>query len=280
MKSKGKRQAPAVENVIKYLSFSRLKNLDHSPRKLQEYLNRQKKKTAAIIEGSVLDCHLFTPGQFDTDFFILPPGLVKPSKSQLEAKNPSDNTLRQIDKWNEVMSSVGKRTTITQLQATNMKMTAKYVQDNPTVVTHGLLNPEFFNFQENIDFFYRGFKHVGKLDASGHDRMGRRVIWDLKRMGKASGEKKVRWEIRQNLLDLQAAIYCYPFDSIGEPVIYYIIAVDNEGYVTPFRLSRDDRDRAAITWNRLIKGAHQCNMSNDLSDGPDFWADWEGFFDF
>jgi hypothetical protein len=70
-----------------------------------------------------------------------------------------------------------------------------------------------------------------------------------------------------------------PYDSEGIPCKYYIIAVDNEGYVTPFEIGRDARDRARFMWDRLIRAAHRCNMEG-LDAGTEFWADHNGFFNY
>ncbi|MDV7391547.1 hypothetical protein RZS08_09350, partial [Arthrospira platensis SPKY1] len=133
-------------------------------------------------------------------------------------------------------------------------------------------------FQVPVKFFYKGFLHKGIRDASGHDRNEVPTVWDLKKMGNASGEVQVARQIRANKYDLQSAIYCHEFDEKDIPVNYYVIAVDNDGYVTPFRITRDAREKARIEWNRLISAAHRLNMEEDLSAGPEFWGDSDGFF--
>jgi len=67
------------------------------------------------------------------------------------------------------------------------------------------------------------------------------------------------------------------YDLNNIPVDYYIVAVDNEGYVTPFRISKDAREQAAWEWRKLIAAAHRCNMEG-LDMGPEFWGDSDGFF--
>ena len=230
-------------------------------------------------EGTLLDCILFEPITFHDRFFIMPEGIKKPTSSQINAKVPSVDTLKQLAKWEEVQLKIGKRIVINQEQYNDSTNIAESVRNNSTVAFQGLLHPDNFKFQVTTDFFYKGFKHKGIKDAEGVDRNGKRVIWDLKRMGARSGEQLVRAQIRHNQYDLQAAIYCHKFDEINEPVDYFIIAVDNEGYVTPFRISRDAREKAKFQWNRLIAAAHRVNMEG-LDMGPEFWADSEGFFDF
>jgi len=255
-------------NEITHLSFSRLKALSHSPLCLKRYIEQTRKSTKAMDEGTLLDCLLFEKETFHDRFFIMPEGVKKPAE-----------TLEQITVWEGIQSRIGKRIVITQEQYDDSEYIAECVKNNSTVVFQGLLHPDNFQFQVTTDFFYKGFKHKGIKDAEGLDRNGKHVIWDLKRMGARSGEQLVRSQIRHNQYDLQAAIYCHKYDIENIPVDYFIIAVDNEGYVTPFKISRDAREKARWQWHRLIAAAHRVNMEG-MDMGPEFWGDSEGFFDF
>lgn len=272
--------ATTAKNVITHLSFTRYKKLDHSPLALYRYINQADKDTKAKTEGLLLDCKVFTPNDFEKQFFVMPSDIRKPTAAQVNAKKPSAETMKQIERWNDLKLSIGKKKIVTPAQIEHADFLADCFRNNATVAFHGLLNPDFFKFQVPIEFFYKGFKHKGIKDADGHDRNAVRTIWDLKKMGKASGERKVAYEIRSNLLALQGAIYCHPEDEKKEPIQYYVMAIDNEGYVTPFRIGRDARDKARIEWNRLISAAHRLNMDEDLSQGPEFWGDSDGFFDY
>jgi hypothetical protein len=266
-------------NNITHLSFSRLKALSHSPLCLKNYIEKTRTSTKAMDEGTLLDCLIFEPESFRDRFFIMPDGAKKPTSAQVNAKKPSPETLEQIAKWDELMIKIGDRIVINKEQYDEALFIAGAVYDNSTVAFHGLLVSNNFKFQVTTDFFYKGFKHKGIKDAEGVDRNGRKVIWDLKRMGSRSGEQLVRSQIRHNKYDLQAAIYCHEYDSQNIPVDYYIIAVDNEGYVTPFRISKDAREQAKYEWNKLIAAAHRVNMEG-FDMGTEFWADSDGFFDF
>lgn len=268
------------KNLITHLSFTRLKELAHSPLKLHRYLTEGKERTKAMEEGDLLDVLLFTPEQFEQRFFVMPEDVKKPTIAQINAAKPSPASVEQIERWNSIQARIGNRTTITTEQLYEANRIADAVRDNSTVVFHGLLRPDFFNFQEKIEFFYKGFFHKGIVDAKGNDREGNTVIWDLKRMGAMSGEYLVRSNIRKMMYDLQAAIYCHDMDEKDIPVKYYVVAVDNDGYVTPFEIGRDARERIRFVWNRLIAAAHRLNMDNDLSMGPEFWADRQGFFQY
>ena len=264
-------------NPITHLSFTRLKALAHSPLALKKYIEETKKQTKAMDEGEILDVLLFTPDEFDTRFFIMPDDAKKPTSAQVNAKKPTDETLAQIARWEAIQAEINGRIVVKAEQVDEARFLAQSVRDNSTVAFHGLLHPDNFRFQVPVQFFHRGFLHRGIMDATGIDRNGNAVIWDLKRMGSRSGEQLVRAQIRHNKYDLQAAIYCHLYDLNNVPVDYYIIAVDNEGYVTPFRISRDAREQAVWEWRKLIAAAHRCNMEG-LDMGPEFWGDSEGFF--
>lgn len=264
--------------TITHLSFSRLKELAHSPLALSRYIDKVFEPTAAMVEGSLLDCLLFTPDDFDRQFFIMPEDAKKPTSAQVNAAKPSEKTLEQIAQWEALQDKIAGRQVIKFDQYGKAKFLADSVRNSATVTFHGLLNPDFFRFQVPVEFFYKGFKHRGIKDADGHDRNGERTVWDLKKMGSRSGESLVASQIRFNKYDLQAAIYCHEFDAKDEAVNYYVIAVDDDGYVTPFRITRDAREKARAEWNKLIAAAHRINMEEDMSQGPEFWGDADGFF--
>lgn len=254
-----------MSNPITHLSFTRLKALAHSPLKLKAYIEKKSAQTDAMVEGSLFDCLLFEPEKLEERFFVV----EKPDRRTKEGKAA----------WAAAIEEAGERMLVSTEQMADAEFLKACIEQNSTVVFQGLLNRELFQFQQKVEFFLNGFKHIGFSDAKGTNRNGEKVIWDLKRMGAKSGEKEVRWEIRRNKYDLQAAIYCHEFDSKNEPVRYFVIAVDNEGYVTPFEISRDSREQARREWYDLIKAAHRCNMEG-LDMGTEFWADRDGFFQF
>lgn len=268
-----------MSKAITHLSFTRLSKLAHSPLALRRYIEEKRERTRAMDEGTLIDVLLFTPEKFDSEFFIMPTGVKKPTSAQINAKKPSAETVQQIAQWELIQARIGKRITITQEQYDEAEALCESVRMNSTVVFQGLLHPENFKFQVKCEFHLNGFLHRGIKDAEGKDRDGNLVVWDLKRMGSRSGEQLVRSQIRNNMYDLQAAIYCHEYDEKNIPVQYYIIAVDNYNYVTPFRIGRDAREKAKYQWFKLIKAAHRCNMEG-LDMGCEFWGDADGFFNF
>ncbi len=254
-----------TQPLITHLSFSRLTELAHSPLALKQYIDGGKTTTAAMTAGSLLDCLLFTPQDLEQKFLVMPK-VDKRTKVGLAA-------------FEAAIEQANGREIITDEQLSDAQFLDTCIRNNSTVAYHGLLNPDFFQFQVPVSFRYGGFDHKGIKDADGTRRDGQRVIWDLKRMGSRSGEQLVRSQIRNSMYDLQAAIYCHPYDTKDESVKYYVIAVDNDGFVTPFEITRDSRNKARILWNKLIKAAARCNFEG-LDMGCEFWAEQDGFFYF
>lgn len=218
-----------------------------------------------MTAGSLLDCLLFTPQDLEQKFLVMPK-VDKRTKVGLAA-------------FEAAIEQANGREIITDEQLSDAQFLDTCIRNNSTVAYHGLLNPDFFKFQVPVSFKYGGFDHKGIKDADGTRRDGQKVVWDLKRMGSRSGEQLVRSQIRNSMYDLQAAIYCHPYDTKDESVKYYVIAVDNDGFVTPFEITRDSRNKARILWNKLIKAAARCNFEG-LDMGCEFWAEQDGFFYF
>lgn len=254
-----------MSNAITHLSFTRLKNLAHSPLKLKAYIENKYETSDAMIEGSLFDCLLFEPHKLDERFFVV--------------EKPDRRTNAGKAAWQAAIEEAGTRTLVSTDQMNDAQFLKTCFEQNSSVVYQGLLNPDFFQFQMPVEFFLNGFKHIGFVDAIGTNRNGEKVIWDLKRMGAKSGEKDVRNEIRRNKYDLQAAIYCHEFDSKNIPVKYFVVAIDNDGFVTPFEITRDSREQMRREWYELIRAAHRCNMEG-LTMGCEFWANKDGFFQY
>lgn len=260
--------------MISHLSFTRIKKLLVSPESLHRYIMGLDAATDAMSDGNLLDCLVFEPEKFAERFEVLPDGFRRPTAAQINAKKPTDETLALIEKWNEFQSS-GK-TLVKQDDVDDANRLADCVRNNSTVVFHGLLND--FKYQVPCQFEYKGFAHKGVKDAEGIDRIGNKVIWDLKRMGATCGEQLVRWQIKKMGYDLQAAIYCHEYDRDNIPVKYYVIAIDNFGNVTPFEITKSDRMAKYPEWHKATNGAHRLNLTGEFNMSCEFWANNNGFF--
>ena len=98
--------ATTTKNVITHLSFTRLKELAHSPLALSRYIDKVFEPTAAMIDGQLIDCLLFTPDELENAIFVMPDGAKKPSKAPINAAKPSTAALDQMELWDRRMEAV------------------------------------------------------------------------------------------------------------------------------------------------------------------------------
>lgn len=239
---------------ITHLSFSRLKAFQHSPRKLMQYITEPKEQTAAMTEGRLVDCILFTPERFSNEFIEMP---------DVDRRTKAGKAT-----WEEY-SSAALNTGLTLVESSQVKDAndlADAVRRSPFVKKHGLLS-DAFEFQKRYDFEAFQFDHVAITDAVC-ENAATPVIWDLKRFGAKSGTE-VGYEIKRGGYDMQAAIYAHMFDSEGVECKYYLIAVDNDGNVTPYEITQEARARARNQWEYLCARIAACS---DFSAGPEFHA--------
>jgi hypothetical protein len=267
---------------VTHLSFTRLKEFAHSPLALHRYIEAGKITTKAMNAGSLLDCLLFTPEQFDDRFYILPSEIKKPTVTQLKAAKPSADTVKQIEAWREVESQIQGRVVISPDEMEKAEELMYAVKNNSTVNYYQLLSPERFQFQEFIEFDFMGYAHRGVIDAFEFNAVaeGRTTIfWDLKRFGNKSGEKQVYYAIKDGLYDLQAAIYTYPLRKQGRKVKYLLISVNDDGYVTPFEITSEAIEAAEKHWQILVNGIERARNMMYIP-GVEFWAKDNGLFKF
>jgi hypothetical protein len=88
-----------MSNLISHLSFSRLKELAHSPLALHKYMTGDKVETDAMRQGTLLDCLLFEPETFNKRFFMVD----KPDRRTKDGKAA----------WEAAMIEAGERMLIT-----------------------------------------------------------------------------------------------------------------------------------------------------------------------
>ena len=254
--------------TINSISFSKLKALNHSPKRLHQYITSPK-DTDAMTAGSVLDCLLFTPAEFSDKFAIAPDvdRRTKDGKAQ----------------YAEFLETVNGRTIITNDDVDDAQALIAAISDCPTVQLLGLLKPEAedgygFKFQQGIGFDAFGMKHAGVLDAIGRDSFGHLTIWDLKRINSARTGADLKWTVLDSLYHVQAAIYTHLYNQT-EGLNYYLICVDNSGNVTPLKFSFDTLEKGRAKWEYLVGVVNALNASQDWQRGPEYFSESGLFFE-
>jgi len=256
---------------LPHLSFTKIKELLHSPRALRAYMEGAKETTDAMTAGNLLDCLLFEPHLLEERFLIT----EKFDRRSKAAKA----------KWAalEESAKANKQTLIFDTDLKDAEKEANAVRYNPTVQYLGLLAPEC-QYQPAVDFKYRGWQHKGRLDIL----KPRKLIADLKRVASCVPsilKKQLIWDRKYHL---QAAIYREGISQQsgdGRTLPYYIIAVDAKCECVVFELQEETLNRGVDLWHQALAAlTKEVNMSSLWGDeeqyfteflgkGQEYWAD-------
>ena len=118
-----------MSNAITHLSFTRLKNLAHSPLKLKAYIEKKYETSDAMIEGSLFDCLLFEPEKLEERFFVV--------------EKPDRRTNAGKAAWQAAIEEAGERTLVSTDQMNDAQFLKTCFEQNSTVVYQGLFRPPY-----------------------------------------------------------------------------------------------------------------------------------------
>ena len=265
--------------MFKHLSFSSLKAFAESPAEMKRYINKERTESKAMDLGSAVDCKLFTPELFESQFFVCPEITAKTGKGEI-AKNPLATTegKAELERQKEIC---GNRTFLTHDDFLKIEREVAIISNNPVVKSLGLLDSSNFQFQYSIEFektyivdgIPHKAKHRGITDGYGKLTTLETCVWDLKRMSATNGIKSIRYQIRDMMYALQAAIYSYPL----KPQRYFIVALSGIN-VYVIELNQEAIQSGEVLWDyyaaRAIKHRKEGFISPEVWDiGVEFWAD-------
>lgn len=112
-------------NMLNATFLERLKNpyeAFHAPRK----------ESDVFVKGDLVDCLWLVPDEFSKRFFVLPENAPrKPTPAQINAKNPSPETTKQIIQWTEFQMKCEGRTHITQEMMDQAKGVIEALDNHP-----------------------------------------------------------------------------------------------------------------------------------------------------
>jgi len=275
--------------MFKHLSFSSLKAFAESPAEMKRYINKERTESKAMDLGSAVDCLLFTPESFDTLFYVCPKIEAK-TKDGKVSENPL-MTKEGKAKLAEYKEAAGERTFLTLEDKAKIDLEVALISNNPVINHLGLLDSARFQFQYPIEFERKfivdgiphNAKHRGILDAYGTTKdqkdingnliSGLSCVWDLKRMSATKGIKSIRYEIKDKLLALQAAIYSHTL----KPQKYYLVILSGIN-VYVVELNIEAIQSGEVLWKyyatHAIKHRKEGYMNPQIWDiGVEFWSD-------
>jgi len=115
-------------------SSSQLKTLiEHTPAHLAYGLTHHNEPTANMALGTSVHSLVLEPDKFDDDIAVQPSILKKPTSAQVNAANPSDKTLVQIEAWNDFQKQCAGKTLITEEQYEKAQKMAARVWEEPAL---------------------------------------------------------------------------------------------------------------------------------------------------
>jgi hypothetical protein len=283
--------------MFKHLSFSSLKAFAESPAEMKRYILKERTESKAMDLGSAVDCKLFTPENFESLFYVCPVIEAK-TKDGKVSENPL-MTSEGKAKLAEHKELAGNRTFLTQEDYLKVEREVALISNNPVVKNLGLLDSANFQFQFPVEF-ERTFivdsiphkaKHRGitdaygitadRKDAKGNLVKGETCIWDLKRMSATNGIKSIRYQIKDMMYTMQAAIYSHAL----QPQKYYLVVLSGIN-VYVVELNIEAIQSGEVLWSyyatRAIKHRKEGYMKPEIWDiGVEFWSDnSDGTFNF
>jgi len=245
-----------------------------------------------MLQGSVFDCLVLEPEKFDERYFVDDPSVKLSSSSQKKfaehinaglspeeaylksyaAKKITEAVKKKIDDilptakaYNEFFSKQGNR----QLVPYNIYQAAKLQSDclecDPYTGKYIQQIRKEGQIQKGVNFEYKGFKFRGKLDAY----VANEYTVDLKKV-RSSNHYKMKWNVRDQKLDIQAVLYKIGTDSWQDP--YYLLCVDNDFQTSVIELSTGTIKAAQSRLNYYLEHFERCLITEDWNNSFNYYA--------
>jgi len=257
------------------LSYSSLKAFSKSPRNFIQYkLKPKTPQTESQIFGSLCDCFLTTPDEFESKFVIVDSvpssdnqkGFCNDifegkSKEDAYANNYKVGGLEKV--WNQLENY------ITAIQSGKMVCTTK-MKDEAFKITENLKKSELIMqfvdscnaFQVKHEWTYSGWKFKGFTDAEGI-----RIIIDFKYTADSDPEKFER-DIIKFKYYMQAGMYSEADGSLPE---FYFVTYDKSLNFSIIKLDVSLLMYGIREYKYLVAKLEQCIKENRWSESFNFF---------
>lgn len=209
-----------------YSSSQIKKLLEKTPAHLKYDLTAQKEAKKHQDLGKVVHCLTLEKHEFDNKFIVQPDNLKKPTIRQINAKNPSDATLEQIEIWNKWIEKKGKKTAIdnkTLIQSKKMSENlGNFIADNIEIrsIIEGSINEssiywwfEKIDPEDQTEYNFQAKVRPDSISTS-HS-----ILMDVKTCADAT-ESGFRKAINNFYYDVSAAMYLYGVNQCKQLLDY------------------------------------------------------------
>lgn len=256
-------------SMTDYASKSMLDLINKSPAHLKWRLdNPQNIETKAMRRGSLIHKLVLEPDDFESEYVLSPTDAPKrPSIAQINAKKPSDATLKAIDYWDAFNHKAAGKIVLDAAEFQEAQDISVAVRANP-VALEILENATAFEQSIFTEDFETGIKTKVRTDIGIGDR-----IYDLKTT-KNANVRSFAASIRSYRYDVQAAFYMDQRNNAGiQTNMFGFIAVDtvDKPYqCTVFHsLTEEAIEQGRAEYTANLKLYAECLESNEWPGYPE-----------
>lgn len=243
-----------------HLSYSSLKAFAKSPKDFIAYKFEDRSSTKAMDFGTLVHCKLFEPEKFEDKYTYLPDDAPKkPTITQINAKKPSEDTIKQIAWWAEFEEKNKGKVIVSRADQREAELLANNIKYN--YASKKILD-RCTQFEIPLEFDHNNFRFKGYIDGQGEN-----IRMDLKIVADASVRKFQRTAIDMGY-HIQAALY-----SIGGGDLpYYIVAADKSGCVSVHKITLDLLEYGKQQVNKILDDFNNCILTEGWDRSLDYYS--------
>lgn len=247
------------------LSHTSLKEFRRSPMHFMHYRKSKPKDSPAYLLGNLADVLILTPDLFDKRFCMIPIDAPRrPSSAQINAKKPSEDTVKAIEWWNVFnKENDGKKVIDQELLDTANRMRDAVLNNDRAALLLGKAPKRQMRFcwEEKES----GLPIVSIPDAIGD------VIVSLKTAADADPAEFLRMAYTYEY-HVQSAIETEALNRRGEfPDLYYIVVEKEEPFgVSILRATDDFKALGKKIYKHTMLDFKRCLDNNRFNEGYEY----------
>lgn len=277
-----------------HLSFSSFKHFMVSPAMFILNKIKDRKPSDAMLQGSVFDCLSLEPEKFD-ERYIVEPNIKLSSPNQYgfaesirnglppedaylanykgtknittKVKEKIKELLPLAQAYNDFFNSIGEREVIPFEIWHSAKTQSLILETDPYTgkFLKEIREHPDSEVQKFIEFDFMGFKFRGALDA----HIPGVFTADLKKV-RSSDRWKMKYNVRDEKLDIQAVIYKLGTDTWNDP--YYLLTVDNQLQCSTIEISNGTAMQALSKLKYYLLHFERCILTEEWGHSINYYA--------
>lgn len=240
----------------KALSYSSLRQFLESPKHFKNYIMNPE-QTEAMIQGQRFHEACLEPDKFKAKYWVLDD--IEKVK-EIGGGNP--RVTKKYKEWKQEQIDLNEGREMLKIDEYNMYLSmSNYLRVNKA--TSKFMN-NLTDTEASIEFEHDGFKVKGKVD--GHGKNEEKFIIDLKKVADAR-YKKVKWNIEDDNLHLQAGLYCHHLRIMN----YYLICIDSKCNTTVIKIDQSVIEKGFQRFEYAIERFQECAEQDLWNSSYEFY---------